>query len=39
VRGSGADVTLRGDEPLWWGSGGALAARAAVNEPRAALAG
>lgn len=39
VRGPGADVTLRGDGPLWWGSGGALAARAALDELRAALAG
>ena len=39
VRGSGADVTLRGDEQLWWGSGGALAARAALDELRATLAG
>jgi iron complex transport system substrate-binding protein len=38
VRGPGADVTLREDEPLWWGSGGALAARAALDELRAALA-
>jgi iron complex transport system substrate-binding protein len=39
VRGSGADVTLRGDEQLWWGNGGALAARTALDELRAALAG
>jgi iron complex transport system substrate-binding protein len=39
VRGPGADVTLRGDDPLWWGSGGFLAARAAFDELRAALAG
>jgi iron complex transport system substrate-binding protein len=39
VRGPGADVTLRGDEQLWWGGGGVLAARAALDELRAALAG
>jgi ABC-type Fe3+-hydroxamate transport system substrate-binding protein len=39
VRGPGADLTLREDQPLWWGSGGALAARAALDELRAALAG
>ena len=39
VRGSGADVTLRGDEQLWWGNGGALAARTALEKLRAALAG
>jgi iron complex transport system substrate-binding protein len=39
VRGPGADVTLRGNEQLWWGNGGALAARAALDELRAALAG
>ena len=38
VRGPGADVTLREDEPLWWGSGGALAERAALDQLRAALA-
>jgi iron complex transport system substrate-binding protein len=39
VRGSGADVTVRGDEQVWWGAGGALAARAALDELRSALAG
>jgi iron complex transport system substrate-binding protein len=39
VRGRGADLTLRGDDSLWWGNGGVMAARAALDELRAALAG
>jgi iron complex transport system substrate-binding protein len=39
VRGPGADLTVRGDVQVWWGAGGALAARAALDELRAALAG
>ena len=39
VRGAGADVTVRANEQLWWGNGGALAARAALADLRAALAG
>jgi iron complex transport system substrate-binding protein len=38
VRGRGADLTVRADEQVWWGAGGALAARKALGELVAALA-